>query len=146
MRCPRSAGFGCSKHIERQVDNRQCDRLCGGHCCGGGFLQEAMSFTNSYYNEDKAKLVVDIVKQINLAANNSSSSVQQQQQQQQRQQRWDSHLSVRIITFYQGQVSCIQRCLQRENLGQVLVATVDSSQCCKADIVIVLFVRSTFLP
>lgn len=105
--------------------------------------REQQSFTNSYYNEDEAKLVVDIVKQIKLAANNSSSFGQQQQQQQQRQQRWDSHSSVRIITFYQGQVSCIQRCLQRENLGQVLVATVDSSQGCEADIVIVSFVRSS---
>merc|ERR1740124_881545 len=60
-----------------------------------------------------------------------------------KQQKWDSSTTVRIITFYQGQVSCIQHCLQRQKLGQVLVATVDSSQGCEADIIIVSFVRSS---
>ena len=55
---------------------------------------------------------------------------------------WDSPDRLRIITFYQGQVECIKKLLYRHGLGRVLVATVDSSQGCEADIVIVSFVRS----
>ena len=40
-------------------------------------VREQLSFTISYYNKDKAKLVMDIVKQIKLAEKNLSSSVQQ---------------------------------------------------------------------
>jgi senataxin len=56
---------------------------------------------------------------------------------------WCGTDRVRVITFYQGQVACIQRCLDEHGLGNtVLVATVDSSQGCEADIVLISFVRS----
>jgi superfamily I DNA and/or RNA helicase len=55
---------------------------------------------------------------------------------------WYAPDKLRIITFYQGQVALLQNLLHRAGLGQVLVATVDSSQGCEADIVIVSFVRS----
>lgn len=55
---------------------------------------------------------------------------------------WHGPDKIRIITFYQGQVTLIRRMLNKAGLGQVLVATVDSSQGCEADLVIVSFVRS----
>jgi hypothetical protein len=55
---------------------------------------------------------------------------------------WYDPDRLRIITFYQGQVVLIKQLLSRAGLGQVLVATVDSSQGCEADIVLVSFVRS----
>jgi hypothetical protein len=55
---------------------------------------------------------------------------------------WYDPDKLRIITFYQGQVTFIKQLLSRAGLGQVLVATVDSSQGCEADIVLVSFVRS----
>jgi superfamily I DNA and/or RNA helicase len=41
---------------------------------------------------------------------------------------WDSPNKLRIITFYHGQVSLLQRLLAQKGFGNVLVATVDSSQ------------------
>jgi hypothetical protein len=55
---------------------------------------------------------------------------------------WYDPDRLRIIAFYQGQVVLIKQLLSRAGLGQVLVATVDSSQGCEADIVLVSFVRS----
>ena len=92
--------------------------------------------SGSYYNLFEAKAIVEILKQIRdasqfLGDRNSTSY-----------SPWFSQEKVRIITFYQGQVLCIKRMLQSNGLGRVLVATVDSSQGCEADIVIVSFVRS----
>ncbi|KAL3806937.1 hypothetical protein ACHAXA_003936 [Cyclostephanos tholiformis] len=56
---------------------------------------------------------------------------------------WDSPNKLRIITFYHGQVTLLQRLLAQRGFGNVLVATVDSSQGCEADSVIVSFVRSS---
>ena len=56
---------------------------------------------------------------------------------------WYSANRLRIITFYQGQVSLIKRRLRQRGFGdKVVVATVDSSQGCEADVVLVSFVRS----
>jgi hypothetical protein len=41
---------------------------------------------------------------------------------------WDSPNMLRIITFYQGQVTLLQRRLAQKGFPNVLVATVDSSQ------------------
>jgi hypothetical protein len=41
---------------------------------------------------------------------------------------WDSPNMLRIITFYQGQVTLLQRLLAQKGFPNVLVATVDSSQ------------------
>jgi superfamily I DNA and/or RNA helicase len=60
-----------------------------------------------------------------------------------RDRTWYSADRVRIITFYQAQVGLIKNLLLKENLGKkIVVATVDSSQGCEADIVILSFVRS----
>lgn len=48
----------------------------------------------------------------------------------------------RIITFYQAQVSRLRKGLIDVNMKDVLVSTVDASQGCEADVVIVSFVRS----
>jgi len=57
---------------------------------------------------------------------------------------WFSSDRVRIITFYQAQVNLLMKELKRKGLGleKVVVSTVDSSQGCEADIVLVSFVRS----
>jgi hypothetical protein len=56
---------------------------------------------------------------------------------------WCSPDRLRVITFYQAQVVLVQRCLEERGLGRsVQVATVDSSQGCEADIVLISFVRT----
>lgn len=55
--------------------------------------------------------------------------------------RWHDLERLRIITFYQAQVALIAKLLKRRGLDKVLVATVDSSQGCEADVVVVSFVR-----
>lgn len=55
---------------------------------------------------------------------------------------WDSHDKLRIITFYQAQTSLLKRLLAKRKFHKVLVATVDSSQGCESDTVIVSFTRS----
>jgi hypothetical protein len=60
----------------------------------------------------------------------------------QRDENWNSSDRIRIITFYQDQVSLIKKEMAEKGLNGVLVATVDSSQGCEADVVILSFVRS----
>lgn len=50
---------------------------------------------------------------------------------------------LRIITFYQGQVNLLKRILAQKGYHGVMVATVDSSQGCESDVVIISFVRSS---
>jgi superfamily I DNA and/or RNA helicase len=50
---------------------------------------------------------------------------------------------LRVITFYQGQVNHLKRALASKGFHNVMVATVDSSQGCEADVIIVSFVRSS---
>lgn len=91
--------------------------------------------SGSYCNCEEAQAVVELVKTLRAAANNrkgcSSDSMP-----------WYSHDKIRVITFYQAQVSLIQMLLNKNGLGRVLVATVDSCQGCEADVVILSFVRS----
>ena len=93
---------------------------------------ERQGFGGSYCNTAEAETVLEIVKQLRVMA---SRAVQDTV-------AWYSTEKVRIITFYQAQVSLIKRMLTEHGHGQVTVATVDSSQGCEADIVIVSFVRS----
>ena len=81
----------------------------------------------SWANDEECMAVVELVQKI--AARNVSG--------------WHSTDKLRIITFYQGQVSQLRRLLYKAGLGNVLVATVDSSQGCEADVVIISFVRSS---
>jgi hypothetical protein len=79
-------------------------------------------------NPEEAAVVVDLVqKLVDLG---------------QRDKNWNSSDRIRIITFYQEQVSLIKKKMAEKGLGGVLVATVDSSQGCEADVVILSFVRS----
>jgi superfamily I DNA and/or RNA helicase len=95
------------------------------------FLQtagiERRAFGGSYCNTTEAEAVLGLIKKLRAASNMTE---------------WYSVEKIRIITFYQAQVSLIQRMLSEHGLEQIVVATVDSSQGCEADIVIVSFVRS----
>jgi superfamily I DNA and/or RNA helicase len=80
-------------------------------------------------NPQEAAVVVDLVQQlVGLRG--------------QRDESWNSSDRIRIITFYQDQVSLIKKEMAEKGLNGVLVATVDSSQGCEADVVILSFVRS----
>ena len=90
---------------------------------------EYQEYGGSYANKEECEAVIALVEQI---ANQNKKEVQD----------WDSHDRLRIITMYQGQVSLLKRLLAKRGYHSVLVATVDSSQGCEADIVIISFVRS----
>jgi len=98
------------------------------------FLQvsggERQSHSGSYENHSEAEAIANLMVDLQRFSRNIPGS-------------WSSPDRIRIITFYQAQVSLIKRLLQQRHCGHVLVATVDSSQGCEADIVIVSFVRST---
>jgi hypothetical protein len=98
------------------------------------FLQisggERQSPSGSFENPAEAEAVADLVVDLRRFSRNIPGN-------------WASPDRIRIITFYQAQVSLIKRKLHQRNCSHVLVATVDSSQGCEADIVIVSFVRST---
>jgi len=86
---------------------------------------EETGHNGSYRNAAEAKAIVDLVGQLKRPGNG-----------------WNSAGKLRIITFYQAQVGLIQSLLRKHNLGNVTVATVDSSQGCEADVVLVSMVRS----
>ena len=54
---------------------------------------------------------------------------------------WESVDRIRVITFYQGQVALIRRKLHAKGFKKIFVGTVDASQGCESDIVLVSFVR-----
>jgi len=95
------------------------------------FLQvdgiEAKGTEKSTCNHIEADVVVDLVRQ--LADHNDES--------------WCRSVDrLRIITFYTEQVVLLRKKLSDAGLKDVLVATVDSSQGCEADVVIVSLVRT----
>jgi superfamily I DNA and/or RNA helicase len=90
---------------------------------------EKRSYHGSYYNDDEANAVVALVQQYSKRAQSELNS------------EWCAHERIRIITFYSGQCKAINYKLRRAGLGGVMCATVDSSQGCESDIVIVSFVR-----
>ena len=94
--------------------------------------REIQASSGSYYNEIEAKAIAEIVQKIQRQTRVDSSSMP-----------WHSSEKIRIITFYQAQVSCLRHYLYERGAGKVLVATVDSSQGCEAEIVILSFVRSS---
>lgn len=92
---------------------------------------ETQSHTGSYQNREEAKTVVDIILELgNIARIKCVGNT------------WCSVDRIRIITFYQAQVTLIKSMLRAQGLESVVVSTVDSSQGCEADVVIVTFVRS----
>lgn len=94
------------------------------------FLQvdgiETKGLTESRCNHMEANVIVDLVKQLVDSRDES----------------WCSTDRLRIITFYTAQVALLRKKLENSGLANVLVATVDSSQGCEADLVIVSLVRS----
>lgn len=92
--------------------------------------KELQNRSGSIENEAEANAVVEIVDSLRNASRSLSSN-------------WSSRDRLRIITFYQAQVSLIKRLLHRRHLGNIHVGTVDSSQGCEADLVIISFVRSS---
>ena len=97
------------------------------------FLQvngsERHAMSGSYENHAEAKKVVEVIQQIRHASKGCPG-------------KWNSVDRIRVITFYQAQVSLIKRMMYDRRLGDVVVATVDSSQGTEADIVVISFVRS----
>jgi len=91
--------------------------------------QEERDSTGSYYNCAESQAIVLIVRRMLELAGGDHNKV-------------SNSATLRVITFYQGQLETIQQELYNANLGNVTVATVDSSQGCEADVVIVSFVRS----
>lgn len=90
--------------------------------------------SGSYCNDSEAQAVVELLRMLRAAANAQKNGPDRTP--------WHSPDRIRVITFYQAQVSLIQRFLVKNGLGQVLVTTVDSCQGCEADVVVLSFVRS----
>lgn len=98
------------------------------------FLQvngmEEQIYGGSHRNMAEVKVVIKLVQQLRALKESSDPN-------------WFTSDRLRIITFYQAQVTAITNALMKEGLAKkVIVATVDSSQGCEADVVIVSFVRS----
>ena len=90
----------------------------------------------SHRNKMEATIIVDLISNLQRISIGKATTANDRQS-------WCGSDRVRVITFYQAQVACIQKCLEDRGLGNtVVVATVDSSQGCEADIVLISFVRS----
>ena len=99
-------------------------------------MEQQTHSNGSYSNRAEAMQIAELVMQLRQQNSQSSSSSSSAT-------LWCSPDRLRVITFYQAQVILIQRCLEERGLGRsVLVATVDSSQGCEADIVLISFVRT----
>ena len=96
------------------------------------FLQvvgsEEQAPCGSYRNKAEAHSIVSLIYQLSSSAKKDKE--------------WHCLDKIRIITFYRAQVALIKQLLRQKGFQKVLVATVDSSQGCEADLVIVSFVRS----
>ena len=95
--------------------------------------QEEQNPGGSYFNRAEAMAIVNLIGYLqHMGSPPNASSL-----------AWDSTDRVRIITFYQAQVVLIKQLLTERGLGnRITVATVDSSQGCEADLVLISFVRS----
>lgn len=87
---------------------------------------EAKAFGGSCINTKEAVTILNLAKV--LRDSNDS--------------QWASPDSLRIITFYAAQVNLIRRMLDDNLMKDVVVSTVDSTQGCEADIVILSLVRT----
>jgi superfamily I DNA and/or RNA helicase len=101
----------------------------GNLCDGNPFLflrvdgMEQKSASGSLYNVQEAEAVASLVEGLSSEQRSNPDKF-------------------RIITFYVTQVQRIRQELDSRGLYNVLVSTVDSSQGCESDIVVVSFVRS----
>lgn len=98
---------------------------------------EQVNHLGSYGNLCEATTVVQLVKEFR-----ENFLKKQNGDHQNASLSWHSPERVRVITFYSGQVTLIERLLVKARLFGVTVATVDSSQGSESDLVIVSFVRS----
>jgi superfamily I DNA and/or RNA helicase len=102
--------------------------------------EEQCDQNKSYYNVAEAAQIVDLVCQ--LRKNNTSMTAGSSKERKE-QTPWYSADRIRVITFYQGQVRYIKRLLKSKRLDHCIdVSTVDASQGCEADTVLISFVRS----
>lgn len=93
-------------------------------------VQDGIEFQDSggsYANIEECDVVADLVEIISAISGRGDLNEER----------------LRIITFYQGQVNHLKRVLAKRGFPDVMVATVDSSQGCEADVIIVSFVRSS---
>jgi hypothetical protein len=95
--------------------------------------KEEQSFTGSYYNTEEAFALVALLQTIRQRCHRGRGE----------NPSWCSPDKIRVVTFYSAQVTTLRQILHQEGLAGVLVATVDSSQGCEADLVILSFVRTT---
>jgi senataxin len=94
-----------------------------------GMEENSRGFCNRNEAEKVADLIVELRDLPSCESTNSSS--------------WHGSDRIRVITFYQAQVSLIKECLRTRGLdNKIAVATVDSSQGSEADVVILSFVRT----
>ena len=92
---------------------------------------ESQDASGSWFNYQEADAVVSLVEDLRKAHS----------------LEWCcSSDRLRIITFYQAQLAIVKKMLIKKEMNDVLVATVDASQGCEADVVIVSFVRSGNIP
>jgi hypothetical protein len=81
------------------------------------------------YNHDEANLITELVVKL---SNRSTGG-----------NKWQSVNRIRVITFYKEQVALIRKKLGARGFHNIFVGTVDSSQGCESDIVLVSFVRGS---
>ena len=99
--------------------------------------EEDQDAGGSYKNEKEAEIVVNLILELQKVSGAGYRT------QQSGSDSWHSASKIRVITFYHAQRKLLKRLLQPKGLEEkVTVATVDSSQGCEADIIIVSFVRS----
>lgn len=94
--------------------------------------EEKRSKEGSYKNKREAKRIVELVRSLRDMATSTEEK-----------RTWHLSARIRIITFYEAQVTLIKERLRRKGLhGKVAVATVDASQGCESEIVVISFVRT----
>lgn len=89
---------------------------------------ETSPATGSSYNRKEAETVVELLCEMRRRYSGNA---------------WESEESVRVISFYHAQVSLIRSMLETSGFPMVSVGTVDSTQGCEADIVILSFVKGS---
>jgi senataxin len=82
--------------------------------------------SGSCYNVSECEAVVELLHQLQSRG---------------RRNDWFDVTRIRVITFYQAQVLALQQRLRHKGLSRVTVSTVDSSQGCEANIIILSLVR-----
>jgi superfamily I DNA and/or RNA helicase len=88
--------------------------------------------SGSFHNQKEAEQVVAVVEGARRCIRRASLARSNQYH----------FKNMRVITIYQAQVDLLSRLLRAARLGDVTVSTVDSSQGCEANLVIISFVRT----